>query len=416
MSPDQLPRGTTGGRPRALVIGGSVGGLFAAHLLRQIGWETVNFERSSRDLAGRGAGIGTSEALFAVLRRIGVAVNLSNGIETRVRICLDQRGEIVHEEPVRSAAGSWDSIYRALRHAFPSEWYRAGMALERVEQDATSVTAIFADGSHVTGDVLIGADGFDSTVRQHLLPDVRPQYAGYVGWRFMAEAADVPAAVHETLDDRFGFCLPDGELAIALPIPGPGGDTSEGRHRHYVVWYRPTEEARALPDLFTDSTGRCHGASIPPPLIRPEILAALTADAHAVLAPQVAAIVHATTQPLLQAIFDLESPRLVIGRAVLLGDAAFVARPHVATGVTKAALDAQSLADALATETDDLASALARYEHERLAAGSRIVAHGRHLGAYLEAQLKPREERHGAELEQRPEVVLHEYGAAGRTE
>ena len=60
------------GQPRALVIGGSVGGLFAAHMLRSIGWDVVVFERSGDDLARRGAGIGASDAMFAVMRRIGV--------------------------------------------------------------------------------------------------------------------------------------------------------------------------------------------------------------------------------------------------------------------------------------------------------------------------------------------------------
>ena len=60
------------GEARALVIGGSVGGLFAAHMLRNIGWEVVVFERSGDDLVRRGAGIGANDVLFAVMRRIGV--------------------------------------------------------------------------------------------------------------------------------------------------------------------------------------------------------------------------------------------------------------------------------------------------------------------------------------------------------
>ena len=57
-------------------------------------------------------------------------------------------------------------------------------------------------------------------------------------------------------------------------------------------------------------------------------------------------------EPILQPIYDLESPRMAFGRVAILGDAAFVARPHVAAGVSKAADDAAALAAALQAETD----------------------------------------------------------------
>ena len=63
---------------------------------------------------------------------------------------------------------------------------------------------------------------------------------------------------------------------------------------------------------------------------------------------------NATAQIILQPIFDLESPRIAFGRVALVGDAAFVARPHVATGVMKAAIDAESLAEALAGSGGDV--------------------------------------------------------------
>jgi 2-polyprenyl-6-methoxyphenol hydroxylase-like FAD-dependent oxidoreductase len=79
---------------RALVIGGSVGGLFAAHLLRSIGWDVVVFERSEDHLARRGAGIGTGDALFAVIQRIGVPFDASNGIALKSRVWLEPSGNI----------------------------------------------------------------------------------------------------------------------------------------------------------------------------------------------------------------------------------------------------------------------------------------------------------------------------------
>lgn len=388
---------------RALVIGGSVGGLFAANLLRDVGWETLVFERTRGNLADRGTGIGTRDELFAVMRRIGSDVDPSIGIDVSSRICLEQSGATMHELPIPAVTSSWSQIYRRLRDALPAQSYRAGMTLDRVEQDAHGVTAIFADGSRAQGDLLIGADGLHSTVRLRLLPDCKPRYAGYVAWRGAAGARDVPGELHDMLFHHMIFCFPADGLMLSIPMPAGGG-----RGCHFV-WFRPADDA-TLQDLCTDASGHVHGISIPPPLIRPEVIAEVKASAKAELAPQMAALVTGTAQPILQPIFDLESPRLVVGRMALLGDAAFVARPHVASGVMKAALDAQSLADALAT-SGDLNAALARYEHERQAFGRWLVARGRHIGAYLEARCaSPPGE---AERRRRIETVMREYGAAG---
>ena len=90
-----------------------------------------------------------------------------------------------------------------------------------------------------------------------------------------------------------------------------------------------------------------HAISIPPPLIRREAIAEMRADAERLLAPQFRQIVRLIEEPILQPIYDLESPRMAFGRVAILGDAAFVARPHVAAGVSKAADDAAALAEAL---------------------------------------------------------------------
>jgi 2-polyprenyl-6-methoxyphenol hydroxylase-like FAD-dependent oxidoreductase len=198
-------------------------------------------------------------------------------------------------------------------------------------------------------------------------------------------------------------------MSLAMPVPGPGDDTRPGHRRYYFIWYRPAD-ADALRDLCTDAAGHHHGVSIPPPLIRPELVRAAKEAARDRFAPELAAVIGRTPQPLLQAISDLESPRLVAGRVVLLGDAAFVARPHVAAGASKAALDAAALADALAAEAD-IDTALARYERERLAFGRDIVAHGRRLGTLLDGKTKPRAEWTGDDAYRDPKRVMEDYGA-----
>jgi 2-polyprenyl-6-methoxyphenol hydroxylase-like FAD-dependent oxidoreductase len=382
---------------RALVIGGSLGGLLAAHLLRREGWDVTIFERNPDDLTGRGAGISTHPQLLEILARIGIDFDESMGIKLHTILCFDQSGKIYLKEKTNRTMSSWGRLYRSLRDPWPAQCYRLGASLVRVEQNPDNVSAIFADGTRVRGDLLVGADGGRSTVREQFLPELQAQYAGYVAWRAMLEESEVPPDIRAELFDHYSFCLPEGELFLAYPVPGFNNETRLGRRAYNIVWYRPADAERTLPDLCTDATGLCHGTSIPPPLIRPEVLDRIRATARALIAPQLAEIFVRAKQPFFQPIFDLESPHIVFGRVALAGDAAFVARPHVGAGVTKAALDAASLAES--TKTDDVAAGLLRYEREQHPFGSGLVALARKQeGAYLSAQLKPREQRSPAEL------------------
>ena len=392
--------------PRALVIGGSVGGLFAANLLRTVGWDVIVYERTADSLGDRGTGIGTRDELFTVMRRIGLHLDASIGVQVQGRINLERDGSIAHQVPVRAVTSSWPRIWHPLKEALPARCFRGGVALERVEQDGAKATAVLSDGSRDTGDLLVAADGIHSSVRAQYLPELKPRYAGYVGWRGVVDENRLPPGLAEMVCHQMIFGFPPGELMLSIPMPGPEEDPHCGERCCHFIWFRPVPE-EALPDLCTDASGRRHGVSIAPPLIRPELIEAVKADADALLAPQLAALVKATSQIILQPIFDLESPRLVFGRAALLGDAAFVARPHVASGVMKAALDAERLADALSGVGigTGLDAVLASYDRERRMFGHWLVERGRHIGSYFEAR--------DGDRRQRIETVLREYGAAG---
>jgi 2-polyprenyl-6-methoxyphenol hydroxylase-like FAD-dependent oxidoreductase len=203
------------------------------------------------------------------------------------------------------------------------------------------------------------------------------------------------------------FGLPPGEQFLGYPVAGPDDDLRPGHRRYNWVWYRPAEEATKLAELLTDAAGTVHEGSIPPPLIRPAVIAAMRADARRLLAPQFQEVIALARQPFLQTIYDFETPRMAFGRVAVVGDAAFVARPHVAAGVAKAAEDTMALADALAAH-DDIAAALQAFESRRIAVGRRIVARGRALGAYIQPERRTPEERANAKRHSGPERVMRE--------
>lgn len=392
---------------RALIAGGSLGGLLAANMLHRAGWDVLVLERASAALSGRGAGIVTHPELFDCLETAGLTIDDRIGVPVPGRVTLNRDGSVAQESALPQILTAWGRLYHLLKAALPAELYRFGAGLRSFEQDSSGVAITLADGSQVHGDILVGADGIRSTIRQHLLPQVRPSYAGYVAWRGLTDEAVLSPVTHRALFERFAFCLPPGEQMLGYPVAGTGDNLSPGYRRFNFVWYRPADEQTQLPDLLTDAQGRRHDDGIPPQLIRDDVHAAMLQAADAVLAPQFAEIVHKATQPFVQPIYDLETPQLAFGRVALLGDAAFVARPHCGMGVTKAAADAKALTQAL-TDLNDPVQALQAYDRQRQPVGRFLVNHARSLGAYMQAQILTPEERQMAERYRSVEAVMRE--------
>ncbi len=391
---------------RALVIGGSLAGLFAGLLLRRAGFDVDIYERVHAELAGRGAGIVTHAMLEEALDAAGIAWRQGLGVDVATRRVFDLAGRLVLEWPYPQNLTAWDRLYDMLRRAFPSAHYHHGKELAAIETAAEGVTARFADGSMAQGDLLIGADGLRSTVRARLLPEVVPLYAGYAAWRALVPEAAIPKALHEDVFMHMTFCLPPGEQMLGYPVAGPDNDLRPGHRRYNLVWYRPAEPQQ-LRRLLTDEAGITHAVSIPPPLISPAVIAEMRADADAVLAPQFRDLVRLAGQPILQAIYDIESPRMAFGRIAIIGDAAFVARPHVGAGVTKAAQDALALARCL-SRASTIEAGLADMAASRRPFGHRIIARARELGACLQPTRSSAAEHDAAARFRTPEATARE--------
>jgi 2-polyprenyl-6-methoxyphenol hydroxylase-like FAD-dependent oxidoreductase len=394
-------------RGRALIIGGSISSLFAGLLLRRAGWQAEIFERSGAELAGRGAGIVTHAELRDALHLAGINPDNDLGVDVEIRRIFDREGKLIAEQPFPQIVTSWDRMFRLLHDAFPAANYHLGKEFVRCEERGERITAHFADASSAEGDLLIGADGIRSTVRAQYLPEAKPLYAGYVAWRGLVPEREISARTHADLFEYFSFCLPEGEQMLGYPVAGPHNELKPGERRYNFVWYRPADEEQKLHRLLTDGSGHTHQGSIPPPLVRAENIRTLRNASVRVLAPQFQEMVALTPQPFLQPIYDLESPKIAFDRAAILGDAAFVARPHVGAGVAKAAADAIALVAALEANTE-VDAGLQAFESARIGIGKRIIERARHLGAYMQAQFRTEDERRFAERYRTPEAVMRE--------
>lgn len=361
------------------MAGGSIGGLFAANALRAKGWDVRVFERSPVELAGRGAGIVTHDKLIAALEAVGASTR-DIGVALEDRVAFAKDGSVAHRIHLPQVVTSWDRMYQVLRRNLPDDLHNLGHSIARYEETAHGVRVDFTEGGIAEADLLVGADGFRSQVRAQMRPDVVPRFSGYVVWRALVREADFPDDLRESVFPHFGFFLPRGNQIIAYPIAGPDNDLRPGHRRYNFVWYSRVAEEE-LAQMLTDANGVRHRLTIPPPLVRDDLLDEMYANAERDLAEPFVRILHKSERPFFTPIYDHHSPVMGQGRVALSGDAACVARPHVGMGVTKAAEDAMTLAQCVADH--GVIDGLAAYSDIRVPASFKAHQLARDLGKQI---------------------------------
>lgn len=364
----------------AIIVGGSIGGLFAALFCLKAGWRVTVLERTPVELSGRGAGIVTHDELRRLLLAAGASTD-DLGVPVAERVAYDRAGGVVARLSLAQIVTSWDRVHSLLRALLPEGAHRLGTGVTGYTEDVHGVTVRTATGETLRADVLIGADGFRSAVRAQMQPQVQPLYAGYTVWRALAPEAALSPQTRTEVFPHFGLYLPTGSQIVGYPIAGPGNDLRHGHRRYNFVWYLPVA-AEALDDMLTDADGTRHTLSIPPPLVRDDVVARGEAMAADLLPPPFVEILSKSERPFFTPIYDHVAPVFAQGRVALLGDAASVARPHIGMGVTKAAADAEALARHLAAGAD-VPAALAAYSAERQPAAVIAVETSRALGRMI---------------------------------
>lgn len=370
-------------RRRAVIIGGSVGGLFAGNFLLRQGWDVDIYERASEGLASRGLGIAAHDELETLISAAGAAMPQPLGIEVRGRSAFDRTGRLIANFDFPQHLAAWTGVFNSLHAAFPKGRYHNGWELVGVDAGKTGSHARFANGNSVEADLIVGADGFRSTVRAVVAPGVNPRYAGYVAWRGVVEESALSAEFRAETINQFAFVFPRASEFIGYPVPGDDGSADLGRRRYNFLWYYPVSPGPALDDVLTDDQGRLHEYSIAPPLIRAEHIEKLKQSARELLPAKFLEVFGAAKRYMVQPIYDVESERIGFDDIALIGDAGFVARPHVGVGVLKAGRDALELTKCLSS-TPSVSAALELYQRTRIDDGRKSVAAGRRLGAFIE--------------------------------
>ncbi|HEX7155462.1 MAG TPA: FAD-dependent monooxygenase [Thermoanaerobaculia bacterium] len=314
---------------RVLVIGGGIGGLATAIALRQQGLETIVCERAGA-MREVGAGITLWSNAIGVLRQLGVAEEIiaTGAVLHRAEIRTSV-GRVLSATDVDSLSAKIGEPCIMLHRAELLSILAAKVPDVRLGMECVAVSdgaAMFADGTRIEADVIVGADGIHSAVRKQLFPAVVPRYSGYTGWRGTVPIDGLPSdELHGTAIEWWGRGTRFGIVPIGA-----------GR----VYWFATANQ---------------------PPGVQRAPLAELFGTWEA----PVPAIVAKATQVLQNDIYDLAPSREWFrGRTVLLGDAIHATTPNMGQGAAQALESALSLSRALA-EAPSVEAAFARYVRER---------------------------------------------------
>jgi 2-polyprenyl-6-methoxyphenol hydroxylase-like FAD-dependent oxidoreductase len=365
-------------KKRATVVGGSLTGLAAGILLQKIGWEVDIFERSPQNLSDRGAGIVMQDETLELLRLCGAKGDTDVGVTLTYRKYLNANGSVASSDRMPQLMTSWGLLYAWFERSFPAKNYHLGHEFDSVRQGNSSVTSHFKGGMETEADLLVAADGFRSSIRGLLLPEIQPKYAGYVAWRGVVPEGELSADVLKVFDDNFTFFrMPESHILCYL-IPSETGEMGVGQRRLNWVWYWNRTGAELEP-LLTDANGLRRTYAIPPGALHPEQESRQREIAERVLPPAFKELLRATKEPFVQAIMDLACPQLVFNRTILMGDAAFVIRPHTAASTSKGIANAFALVGEM-TGKQELSESLDHWQRSELNRGQRLMSYGQGLG------------------------------------
>lgn len=337
-SPTGLPpEGSSWRGLRVGIVGSSVAGLSAAWFLSRQGASVHVFERSASRLEERGGGIALDPAILPLLGDLRHCKLLE-------RVVVDTDGQIRWEKELRKCTTSWSELYQTLHHHVPESLITRGLGVRGCESFSEGVSLRFENGTEERFDLVVGADGLGSVVRQAVDPEFRPRYLGYVALRGHLDGQSLPAASEKLriLADRPAMinCYGPHSHITAYWIPG-----RSGKALNWMCYLNVAEHD--LAGYLSDESGHPHHWSLPPGMLGKSRRHQLLREMHKIFPDEMMVIAEATENLSLQAIYYGISGHFVRDRIVLVGDAAHIAVPHIGAGSTFAIQDTLSLSQAM---------------------------------------------------------------------
>ncbi len=353
--------------PQIAIIGAGIGGLAAACALRRFGFDVTVYERAA-ELGEVGAGLQLGPNAVKVLRGLGIFEALQPlAFEPAnfVSLAWDD-AHLRFREPLRATVAARfgapyvmahrADLHRLLMEQLAQESIVCGAHCVAVTATAAGVRVDFADGRTVEADVIIGADGINSVVRENMLGPQPARYTQQMAWRCMVPIACVPTRV------------------------GPCGSVAIGRNE-YVGWIGPDGHVICYPirrgETCNIFAGHVSEAWVEESWSVPSSVDELLAG-YAGWNPALLEMLSHVRECFKWGIRDRDPlPRWTFGRITLLGDAAHPMMPTLAQGAAITLEDAYAVARHLARSRDDPARALAAYEAERLPRASKVQLQAR---------------------------------------
>ena len=361
------------------IVGGSIGGLTAGCLLRSLGHDVSIFERSTTKLAQRGAGIGLLEAASRLLvKKYDMSLD-DISIKTELIRYLNANNKVSHEKIHQYRFSSWNTLYKQLLRYYGKEKYFLDHELIDWKSCKTETSLKFKNGTEKLVDLLVCADGVSSICRKKLMPELQKKYSGYVAWRGTVPESELEYKLRCRLSKAITYHVGANSHILVYPIPGQDNALEVGSRLINFVWYRNYLPGEDLDNLLRDRNSKKWDVSVPPGYMSSDHLAEAKSVAKARLPTDISTVVTSAKNLFVQVVYDCDIDKMVFKNVCLIGDAAFVVRPHAAAGTAKAAEDAWQLYNCISLK-NSIPEALSLWENKQIQMGRNLLKRTRHIG------------------------------------